>query len=565
MAQFRKIFSSLTLRQQITIAVVALLSVAGLYYMMHWRKEQDFKPLYTGLAPEDSAAVVQKIKESGREYRISDVGDVISVPSSQVAEVRLELAGAGLPRTGRIGFEIFDKSNLGATEFVEHVNYRRALEGELERSVSAMTEVDQARVHVTFPKESVFLESREPAKASVIVKLKPGAHLSPRNVTALTHLLSSAVEGLAPDAVSVMDMQGNLLSDPRPSSPDEAASEAALDYRQKVEHDLLQKIGMTLDPLLGHEKYRASVSVDCDITSGEQSEESLDPERSVMVSSQKTEEASGSAAQGGIPGTASNLPKPPPRLAGSGNNTTHKTENITYQTSRTVRTTKLPQGAVKKVSIALLLDQGLRWEGVGKSAQRVLIPLAPETIKSIQDVVTAAVGFTPARGDQITVESLPFEETLNRPPPEPVSSVSAKPTPVTGFDWRKQMPIVIGAAAGAAIVIIIAVVAMVRSRKRATATARAEAEMANRAINSGKPALPVAGAATSSMEQQLEARMAERAVEQEQADLAALAAIKVPPVKTKKAEVLAKQLKENAKKDPTSSAHILQAWIHDRT
>jgi flagellar M-ring protein FliF len=565
MGQLWKIFSSLTLRQRITIAVVALLSLGGLYYMMHWRNEQDFKPLYTGLAPEDSAAVVQKIKESGREYRISDVGDVISVPSSQVAEVRLELAGAGLPRTGRIGFEIFDKSNLGATEFVEHVNYRRALEGELERSVSALAEVDQARVHVTFSKESVFLESREPAKASVIVKLKPGAHLSARNVTALTHLLSSAVEGLAPDAVSVLDMQGNLLSEVRPSSPDEAASEAALDYRQKVEHDLLQKIGTTLDPLLGHEKYRASVSVDCDPTSGEQSEESLDPERSVMVSSQKTEEASGAAfAPGGIPGTASNLQKPAPRPAGSGNTTTHKTENITYQTSRTVRTTKIPQGAIKKVSIALLLDQGVRWDGVGKAAQRVLTPPAPETMKSIQDVVTAAVGFTPGRGDQITVESLPFEETLNRLPPELSVPVAAHPAPVTAFDWRKQMPVVIGAAAGAVLVIVIGVIAIVRSRKRAAAKARAEAEMANRALASGKPALPVGGGAAS-MEQQLEARMAERAVEQEQADLAALAAIKVPPVKTKKAEVLSKQLRENAKKDPTSSAHILQAWIHDRT
>jgi len=565
MGQLWKIFSSLTLRQRITIAVVALLSLGGLYYMMHWRNEQDFKPLYTGLAPEDSAAVVQKIKESGREYRISDVGDVISVPSSQVAEVRLELAGAGLPRTGRIGFEIFDKSNLGATEFVEHVNYRRALEGELERSVSALAEVDQARVHVTFSKESVFLESREPAKASVIVKLKPGAHLSARNVTALTHLLSSAVEGLAPDAVSVLDMQGNLLSEVRPSSPDEAASEAALDYRQKVEHDLLQKIGTTLDPLLGHEKYRASVSVDCDPTSGEQSEESLDPERSVMVSSQKTEEASGAAfAPGGIPGTASNLQKPAPRPAGSGNTTTHKTENITYQTSRTVRITKIPQGAIKKVSIALLLDQGVRWDGVGKAAQRVLTPPAPETMKSIQDVVTAAVGFTPGRGDQITVESLPFEETLNRLPPELSVPVAAHPAPVTAFDWRKQMPVVIGAAAGAVLVIVIGVIAIVRSRKRAAAKARAEAEMANRALASGKPALPVGGGAAS-MEQQLEARMAERAVEQEQADLAALAAIKVPPVKTKKAEVLSKQLRENAKKDPTSSAHILQAWIHDRT
>jgi flagellar M-ring protein FliF len=562
MGQLRKIATSLTLRQQVSTVVVALLALAGLYYVMQWRKESDFKPLYTGLAAEDSAAVVQKIKESGTEYRLSDAGDVISVPSSRVAELRIDLAGAGLPRTGRIGFEIFDKNNLGATEFVEHVNYRRALEGELERSVSAMAEVEQARVHVTFPKESVFLESREPAKASVIVKLRPGARLSPRNVTALTHLLSSAVEGLNPDAVSVMDMQGNLLSEPRASSPDEAASEAALDYRQKVERDLLQKISTTLDPLLGHEKYRASVSVDCDLTSGEQSEESLDPERSVMVQSQKSEDASGSGGASGVPGTASNLPRPTSRPGSSSNTTTHKAENITYQTSRTVGTIKIPQGAVKKISIALLLDQAVRWEGAGKGAQRTLVPPAPETLKSIQDVVTAAVGFSPSRGDQITVESLPFEETLNRLPPDAQENIpTPRPAPAPVFDWRKQMPILMGAAAGAAIAIVIGVVAIMRSRKRA-AKARAEADIV-KALPSGKPAAPAVDSAT--IEQQLEARMAERAAEQEKADLAALATIKVPPVKTKKAEVLAKQLRENAKKDPSSSAHILQAWIHDRT
>jgi flagellar M-ring protein FliF len=566
MGQLRKIFASLTLRQKLTIAAVAVLALVGLSYTMRWRKEQDFKTLYTGLAPEDSAAVVQKIKESGTEYRLSDAGDVISVPSSHLADLRIELAGAGLPKTGRIGFEIFDKSNLGATEFVEHVNYRRALEGELERSVSAMAEVEQARVHVTFPKESVFTESREPAKASVIVKLKPGNRLSPRNVSALTHLLSSAVEGLAPDSVSVLDMQGNLLSDPKPSNPDEAASEAALDYRQKIEHDLLQKIGTTLDPLLGHEKYRASVSVDCDLTSGEQSEESLDPERSVMVSSQKTEEASGSAvAPGGIPGTASNLQKPAPRPAGSGNSTTHRTENITYQTSRTVRTTKLPQGAVKKISIALLLDQDVRWEGVGKSAQRTLVPPTPEAIKSIQDVVTAAVGFT-ANRDQITVESLPFEQTLNRPPPEmPQPPVAAHPSPTVAFDWRKQMPIIIGVAAGAVVVIALGIFAILRSRKRAKAKAHAAAELASKALPTTTKSLATTENGSAAVEAQLEARMAERAAEQEKADLAALAAIKVPPVKTKKAEVLARQLRDNAKKDPSSSAHILQAWIHERT
>ena len=263
MEQLKKILASLSASQRVAVLTALVLVGGGLLALTRWKKEADFKPLYTGLAAEDAAAVVQKLKESGTEYRLADTGGIVSAPSAKVAELRLEMAAAGLPKTGRVGFEIFDKSNLGATEFVEQVNFQRALEGELERSVSALTEVEQARVHITFPKQSVFLESREPAKASVLVRLRPGVRLSDRNVTAIEHLVSSAVEGLTPDTVSVLDMQGNLLS--RVSrSPEDAASEATLDYRRNVERDLLQKVSLTLDPLLGHEKYRANVLVDCD-------------------------------------------------------------------------------------------------------------------------------------------------------------------------------------------------------------------------------------------------------------------------------------------------------------
>jgi len=234
------------------------------------------------------------------------------VPSARVAELRLEMASADLPRTGRIGFELFDKTNLGTTDFAEHVNYRRAIEGELERSVMALAEVECGRVHVTFAKDSVFLDSRQPAKASVLVKLKPGARLTPQNVTAIQHLTASAVESLSPDAVSVLNMDGTLLSKPRRDPDSESgASGAMADYRQALEKEYLAKIKATLDPLLGPEKYRTGVSLDCDFTSGEQSEETFDPNRSVMVSSQKTEDASGITSPSGVPGTASNLPRPP--------------------------------------------------------------------------------------------------------------------------------------------------------------------------------------------------------------------------------------------------------------
>src|SRR5205085_1351234 len=230
-----------------------------------WNRERDFRPLYTNLAAEDAGAVMQKLKEEGVEYRVDDTGTAMRVPSGRVAELRLRMASAGLPKTGRIGFELFDKGNFGLTEFAEQVNYRRAIEGELERSIGALSEIERARVHISLPKDSVFLESKQEAKASVVLSLRTGAKLSAQNGAAITYLVSSAVDRLAPEAVTVLDSRGNLLV--RPHKAAEAGSdqpEADLEYRQKMERDLVLKIAATLEPLLGAEKYRAGASVDID-------------------------------------------------------------------------------------------------------------------------------------------------------------------------------------------------------------------------------------------------------------------------------------------------------------
>ncbi len=211
-----KLLAHLSIRQRIIVAAVVLLAGGLIYALVRQQREADFKPLFTGVAPEDAAAIVQKLKESGVDYRLPDSGNAVLVPSARLAELRLSLAAAGLPKSGRMGFELFDKTSLGASEFTEHINYRRALEGELERSVMSLAAVEQARVHLTFPKDSVFVEEKEPAKASVLVKLRAQATLSPANVQAINHMVASAVEGLSPDAVSVLDMNGNLLAVPNP-------------------------------------------------------------------------------------------------------------------------------------------------------------------------------------------------------------------------------------------------------------------------------------------------------------------------------------------------------------
>src|SRR5262245_53775587 len=218
-----KLYSNLTARQRVVIVTAALLAGAGIFGFVRFKRESDFRPLYTAMAPEDAAVVVQKLRETAVDYRLSENGSSVLVPSAKLAETRLTLAAAGLPKTGRIGFELFDKTAFGTTDFVEHINYRRALEGEIERSMMTLAGVDQARVHLTLSKESIFLDKQQPAKASVVLKLAPGAHLSPNNVLAIRNLVASAVEGLGPGDVSIVDMNGNLLSRPRRSAEPDGA------------------------------------------------------------------------------------------------------------------------------------------------------------------------------------------------------------------------------------------------------------------------------------------------------------------------------------------------------
>src|SRR5579863_4642811 len=266
MDQFKNLINGLTLMQRATVLVAVLIAGAGIYAIVHYRHEGDFRPLYSAMAPEDAAQVVQKLKESGVDYRLAENGGTVLVPSARLADSRLTLASAGLPKSGRIGFELFDKTNFGATELVEHINYQRALEGELERSIMSMAEVVQGRVHLTFPKDSVFLDQQQPAKASVMIKLRPGARISAQNVAAITNLIASAVEGLSPGAVAVLDMDGNLLSRPRATAVgDSQVTGEALEIRQQMERDLVAKISSTIEPLLGAGQFRAGASVDFDL------------------------------------------------------------------------------------------------------------------------------------------------------------------------------------------------------------------------------------------------------------------------------------------------------------
>jgi flagellar M-ring protein FliF len=556
MDQIKRLAGALSVRQRFTILVIGILAAAGIYGLANWQREANFRPLYTALAPEDAALMVQKLKEGGTPFRLSNNGTTVLVPEEKVAELRLEMAGAGVPKSGRIGFEIFDKTNFGMTDFAEHVNYRRALEGELERSIMAVGEIEQARVHISLPQESVFIETRQPAKASVLITIRPGASLPETAIPAITHLVASAVEGLAPESVSLLDMRGNLLNRPkRLGSSTDDASEASLEYRHKVEQDLTAKLESTLEPLVGAGRFRAAVSAECDMNSGEQSEETFDPTHSVMTTSQKTEDISSpSHVAGGVPGTASNLPPTGPKPAAAGGGTTRKTENISYQTSRLVKRTTLPQGGIKRLSVSVLIDHEVHWEGTGANMKRVLVPPSPERLKSIHDLITAAVGFSQQRGDQLIVESLPFESTLNLEPPAgtgaPVGTAQKKLTPL---EQLKSDPKMMGGLAAILLVVLGGGFFLVRTMMKKSSRGGAQVSVQGTLPDGGETNAPDL------------ARLA-RAAAGGASDTWARPAVSsgnLPAIEPPRIEVLTNQLRATAQKDAEIYAGVLRGWLKE--
>jgi flagellar M-ring protein FliF len=587
--QIRELFFRLTLRQRILIGAAAVVVLGGIFGFRYWQNEKNFKPLFQNLAAEDAGPILAALREKAIEVRLTEDGRTIRVPSEKIDELRIQLASAGLPKSGRIGFEIFDKANFGASEFTEQVNYHRAIEGELERSVMAMQEVESARVHITFPRKTLFMENQQPAKASVLVKLKPGAELSKPNFRAITHLAASAVEGLAPDQVSVLDMKGNLLIAPKAGEEQEQElSKALLDYRRKMEEDLLRKIQSTLGPLLGPDGFRASVSLDCDMASGDQSEETFDPSRSVMLNSQKSEDGSASAAPSGVPGTPTNLPRPQSRPSTTASSPLfRRSENTTFQTSRLVRHIKFPQGQIKRLSAAVLLDHMVRTDG----GKRVSEPAPPEKLRAIKDLVAATVGFQQDRGDQIIVETMPFEATRNpNAPAATVAGGTAPPlpritlpqaipawlrVPLEGhLNWFVQQswlpPLIVlltlgplygiyrlfrkmgsalAAAGGKAVALV--------KRKKKGQHVDVTLDGAIEGAEGVKQIEGAEGGARKSVEEQL----ADRIAEQERLTQEAVLQLDVPKAEVRKAEVLSRHIVDLVKKDSESVANLIRTWV----
>ncbi len=590
--QIRKLIESLSTKQKIGIGAGTLLVAASLLWFVRWNHERDFAVLYSNLAAEDASAVVAKLKESATEYRLSPDGTTVKVPGARVPELRLQMASAGIPKTGRIGFELFDRNNFGVTEFTEQVNYNRALEGEIERTVATIAEVEQARVHISPAKDSVFLDHRRPAKASVLLKLRPDKQLARNNAIAIARLVSNAVEGLTPEAVSILDIHGNVLNKEKKDGGEDEVNTARIEYRRNIERDLLAKVNSTLEPLLGPDRFRAAVSVEIDYSTADQSEESFDPAKSVMTTSQRQEDVTATVTPSGVPGVPTNLPRPTARPGSAGSAPiTRRSENINYQTSRMVKKTHIPQGVVRRISVGVLLDHNVRWETQNGKSKAIASPPAPEQLKAARDVVAGVVGIEADRGDQIVVEALPFEQTLALVNPRPAPVPAAPADPVTWYKQavEKRDPVVLGVTAAAVLTLLAIVVLVLKSRKKRTVQVTVNAQDAveggteTKAVTDGEGDPEEAGSQTGSgsrgelasagptlvdkFEMQLSAEMSERQkreVEQETEILSALhSTLKLPSAATKKSEVLAKHLAEECRKNPEGIAQIVRTWMAD--
>lgn len=391
--------------RKMALAVVAVLITASIMTFAYFTNQEDYRVLFSNLTREDASAIVSKLKEKKIPYQVSPSGETISAPSEQVSELRLELAAAGLPQGGGVGFEIFDNKAFGATEFEQQMNYRRALQGELSRTINSLDEIQQSRVHIVLPKESLFIEQQKKPTASVTIKLKTGRKLKESQIEGIGHLVASSVEGLSASEVMIVDSQGNILSKRQGDSQQARLSSSQIEHQRNVEKEMANQIQTLLESVVGPGKAAVRVNAELDFRQMEKTEETYDPESPVVRSSQKqTEKAVGSVSLTSRTGAAKESTATLPEKE-------KNEETVNYEINRTVSKTVMPTGEIKKLSIAVLVD------GIYPKNEKGAVTYQErpkKELESFEDLVRKSAGFNAQRGDQVAVSSMPF----NRPEAE---------------------------------------------------------------------------------------------------------------------------------------------------
>jgi len=419
--QMITIVRQMPLSRKILMGCVLVGVVGGLSGMLVWSNRTDFQTVYANVPPEDASQIVEKLKEQKIPYRLVANGTGIMVPADKVYDVRLSMAGSGIPRGGTVGFEIFDESKFGTTEFVQKLNYQRALQGELARTIKQFREVVDARVMIVMPKASVFVEETKPPSASVLLKTR--SRLSRDKVAAVVHLVSSAVEDLTPDRVTVVDSTGKVLSTGVPEEEPGTLASTQLEFKLAFEKNLATRIQSMLERIVGEGKAIVRTNADMNFDQVDVNEEIFDPEVQIVRSRQNTVESNDKKSA-------------PTRTASSVNpvyttdkNTSEASkredETVNYEINRTIRRTVQPVGTVKRLSVAVVLDGTYAMEtNKAGNPVRKYVARNQEELDQFAKVVKKAMGYNADREDQLSIESFPFSYMTDMQLSEP-----------SGLDW----------------------------------------------------------------------------------------------------------------------------------
>lgn len=420
-------FSMSTLPQQLKLALKGLSTgklvamaimvggtVAGLAFLLTWSETGDFHPLYSNLAPEDAAAIVAKLKEEQIPYQLTMDGTGVRIPYEKIYETRLEMASQGLPRGTGIGFEVFDDTQLGMTEFVQNVNYQRALQGELSRTINTLMEVESSRVHIVMSARSLFIEDEDPATASVILKLRRGKYISKEQIQGIVHLISSSVPRLNPEDVTIIDNSGKMLAGFKEKSTVSQITSNQLAFQEKKERLLENRVKTMLESVLGQDKAIVRVSCLLNFTQQEKTEELYLPDNSVIRSEQASSSVSNDSAAGasGVPGLQSNV-VPNSTVSGTtGGARNNQKQQFTknYEVGKLTKRQVMPIGSIQRLSVAVVVDGTYQQPEEGAEGEQAqYVARTTEEMTKLENIVKSAVDYESARGDKIEVVNIPFE------------------------------------------------------------------------------------------------------------------------------------------------------------
>ncbi len=533
----------LTLRQRITI-VAGAAAVAGIMWVFVLLFDKaNYKTLYSGLSSGDAQSISQKLSTRNIPFQLSPDGTSIMVPADQLDKARLDLAAEGLPQSGRMGFELFDKPNWAGSDFAEKVNYQRALEGELERTIQTLGEVEAVRVHLVMPQESLFTEQEREAKASVVIKLK-GGHLGDDSQEAIAHLVASAVDNLKPENVTLINADGGM-----PFLAHAGGVENRPRFWGEYEAALAHKVVATLEPVVGVGNARANVTAEYDPAASDSMQEIYDPNGSVVLTSQISEERVGESGAQGTPGTPSNVPgkqpvpapKSSPPSAESETQGLH-TESKTFAVSKTVRHSVEPAGTLKHLGVAVLVDDVTETTEKNGKKTETRRKRTTEEMKQIENLVVAAIGIDIARGDKVAVENLSFKAL-------PIE------TPATPNFTQRFVPLVdkwINIVRYGALFLLFLIVYLLVLRPIKRQIVMTFQELPHqlgmgKGTREGLPGTKEGGTA------------------QKEEDTAALEAslsqLGDTPLETRQAVMLKRNLLEKVKKEPAGSSRLIQNWM----